>query len=213
MHKYLKWIAKGILTILLLLFMWSVYPGYVFHDNYLSTTASNRSVATEVLSDSVLVTQYFTPQLPYLISIQIVAQFDETAMREETLIFSVCEENGKMLCSYDIQLEEMESGMYYDVLVDLKVKPGEVYYWSLTAPAEEACEWKLMYTNYIEDQAPENSLFLVGDNQYGGENSQTVSQYNYRSHFDKSVIIAGWWMSGILVYIICLEIADRMLKE
>ena len=87
-----RWIATGILTILLLVFLWAAYPGYVFHDYFLSKTMSNRYTSTEVLSGQMMATQYFVPQLPRLYSIQIAAEFDEEKTNGETVTFSLCEE-------------------------------------------------------------------------------------------------------------------------
>lgn len=207
---YARLTAVGMLTILLFIFIWSVYPGYIFHDLYLSRTISNGCAATEVLSDAVSVKQYFKPQLSWLGSIQIAAEFDTEAVKGETLFFSLCEESGKVIFSCEVVPEEMESGMYYDIAVRKKLNTETVYYWCLTSPESADCKWQLMYTEYVENQAPENLLFLVGDDGYGSENAQTVSQYTYYIHFDKAVTVAGYWISGILIYIICLEIVDRI---
>ena len=207
-----KWIAKGILTIILLIFMWAAFPGYGFHTWFLSTTASHRSVTTEVLSDSVLATQYFTPVLPYLRSIQFAVDFEEQFEGEENATFSLCEESGKEIFSREISIADMESSLYYEVEIDKRLKTGRVYYWSITSPMDSSYDWKIMYTEYPEDQAPENTQFLVGDNLYGGVEAQTISQYVYYDHHDKIVIIGGFWACGILFYIVCLEIIDRIFK-
>ncbi|MDE7043478.1 MAG: hypothetical protein K2O97_00370, partial [Acetatifactor sp.] len=68
---------------------------------------------------------------------------------------------------------------------------------------------RLMCTNYTEDQAPENTLFLLNENQVG-ENTQTVSQYTYLVHPDKIVIVGGYWMGFVMLYIICMDVATRL---
>ena len=205
-----RWIATGILTIRLLVFLWAAYPGYVFHDYFLSKTMSNRYTSTEVLSGQMMATQYFVPQLPRLYSIQIAAEFDEEKTNGETVTFSLCEESGNVLFTRDIALSEMEAATYYDIVVNQKLEPGRTYFWNITSPRDSAPGWKVMYTEYVEDQAPENILFHIDDNPYGNEAAQTISQYNYYQHHDKSLIIAGFWMMGILAYIICLEIIRRV---
>ena len=206
-----KWIAKGILTIILLVFMWSAYPGYGFHTLYLSDTASHRYVTSEAISNTVM-TQYFTPILPYLESIQLAVEFNEEYETEEKVTFVLCKETGKELFSCEIPLKDMESNLYYEVKVNQRLKTGEVYYWSLTTPIDEAYDWKPMYTEYPEDQEPENVRFLVGDNAYGSSEAQTISRYVYYDHHDKVVIIGGFWAGALLAYIVGLEIINRVFK-
>lgn len=210
---FARWIVVGVLTAVLLVFMWAAYPGYIFHGFFLSRTISNRSTVTEVLSNQTLTTQYFVPQFPYLRSIQIAVEFEEEKTENEKVAFSLCEESGEALFTCNIALGEMKSGVYYDIVVDQKLKQGAVYYWNITSPTDSTLGWRVMYTENVDDQAPENNLFFVDNSLYGNEDAQTISQYNYYQHLDKAVIIAGFWMSGILVYIICLEIVDRIFKR
>ena len=207
-----RWIVTGILTIILLVYIWAAYPGYVFHDFFLSKTLSSRYTSTEVLSSQSVATQYFVPQLPRLYSIQIAAEFDEEKATGETVTFSLCEESGNVLFTRDIALSEMEAATYYDIVVNQKMEPGRTYFWNITSPQDPSSEWKVMYTEYVEDQAPENSLFCIDNIPYGDEAAQTISQYNYYQHHDKSLIIAGFWMMGILAYIICLEMIRRVFR-
>ena len=104
-------------------------------------------------------------------------------------------------------LEQMESDEYYKVEIREWLKKGTTYYWILVSPDDESAELQVMYTNHRADQAPENTLFLMNDEQYG-ETSQSVSQYIYFTHADKIVIIGQYWMWAVLVYIICMEMVS-----
>lgn len=208
-----KRIATGILTVILAVFMWSAFPGYVFHTWFWSDTASNHSVVTEVLADSVLTTQYFAPILPFIRSIQFAVEFEEEVDEGETVLFSLCDEDENVIFSQEIPISDMESNTYYDVEINQRLKTGRNYYWSLTSPMSAAYDWKMMYTELPGDQAVENQLFLIGNDTYGSGDAQTISQYVYYDHHDKVVIIGGFWSGGILVYLICLEVINRILKK
>lgn len=209
----LLWVIRGILTAVLILFMSLSWPGFTFHNHYLSKTLSEECVTTEVLWNHIMATQYFIPQLPHLESIQIAAEYNEELKDHDFMTFLLCDESGKILVNKDYMLQEVSNGSYFEIPVNKKLKPGKTYYWSLVSPEDEKCQWRVMYTEYLERQAPENSLFLVGENGYGGENAQTVSQYNYKIHLDKSVILAGYWLTAVLVYIVCLEMANRFFDK
>lgn len=205
------WAVRVILTALLAGFLLWVWPGYLVHDEYISGTYSGNYEPAQLLPNTV-VTQYFVPQMPHLEVIQLAVIFDDgnPAAAGEKVEFVLCEESGREIYSEEIPLGQMESGHYYDINVHQRVKVNQKYYWMLVSPAgEEAC-LQMMYTNHKEDQPPENTLFLVDDMELNGI-AQTVSQYVYLSHPDKIIIIGGYWTGAVLVYIICMDIADRFL--
>ena len=207
------WIARGILTIILLGFMWSVYPGYFIHDYFLSTTISSSCTTTSNLPGTAQATQYFVPQLPYLDAIQFAVEYKEEAIQDQIITFVLCEgASDKIIVTRDIPLKDVPYSCYYETAIGKKVNAGKEYYWYLIAPAEETCGFRILYTENIADQAPENSLFII-NNAPVSDYAQTVSQYQYYVHPDKVIIIAGYWMSSILVYIVCLEIINRLCKN
>ena len=207
-----KWIARLVLTIVLLVYMWAAFPGYGFHTWYHSNTHSGRSITTESLSNSVPATQYFTPVLPYLKSIRVAIKFNAEYMGTENVTFSLCDENNQVLVSRDIPIADMQSKRYYEVEIDKKLKMGKNYYWSLTSPVDSGYEWQIMYTEYPEDQAPENISFLLDNAPYGNAQAQTISEYTYYDHHDKVIIICSFWASGFFVYLIGLELINRIAK-
>lgn len=207
-----KWIARIILTCILLIYMWAAFPGYGFHTWYTSITSSHRYITTESLSNATVTTQYFTPLLPYLKSIQLAVKFNNEVTANENVTFSLYSENGKLLFTKDIPIADMASKRYYEVEIHKRLKTGKNYYWTLTSPMDAAYDWQIMYTEYPEDQAPENTSFLIDGTPYGITEAQTISQYIYYDHHDKVVIISGFWASGFFVYLIALEIINKIFK-
>lgn len=212
-NNIILWIARGILTILLLCCMWAVYPGYFIHNYFLSTTISSSCTTTSILPSTTQATQYFVPQLPYLDAIQFAVEYNEENIQDQMITFFLCDESSdKVIVTQDIPLKDIQSSCYYEISIRKKLNPGKEYYWYLIAPKDETCGFRILYTENLADQAPENSLFLI-NNTPESEYAQTVSQYQYYVHPDKVIIIAGYWMSSILVYIVCLEILNRLCKK
>ncbi|MFQ8981690.1 MAG: hypothetical protein ACLR6I_15110 [Waltera sp.] len=52
-------------------------------------------------------TQYFIPQMSWLSGIDIVADFDENAVGNETLEFAIYDEKGKKFTMYQISIAKM----------------------------------------------------------------------------------------------------------
>lgn len=203
------WIVRGIITILFIgLILWA-WPGYLAHDYYVSKTSSVHYEDTKIPPDYSIVTQYFVPQKTHLANIQFAVLFEEESVEDEKITFTLCEESGKEIFSKVIRLRDLESGCYYDVKYYCRLKTDQVYYWQLVGTETDDLNLRLMCTNYTEDQAPENTLFLLNENQVG-ENTQTVSQYTYLVHPDKIVIVGGYWMGFVMLYIICMDVATRL---
>ena len=154
--------------------------------------------------------QYFIPQNTRLGEIMFAAVFNGEYPEGAEIGFVLCEESGKEIFSQKIPLDQMESSRYYSVAVNQKVKTGQKYYWVLTGPAGADTDFQIMYTNHEEDQAPENELFLVQEEQIG-ESAQSVSQYTYMVHPDKIIVIGGYWLGALLVYLFCMDVANRLL--
>lgn len=202
------WTARCILTVILVGFMLWAWPGYLAHDYYVSETHSGRYEPTDVLSGENTVTQYFVPQNTHLAKIQIAVLFDNESIEDEAIEFALYEESGKEIHSEVIPLKQMITGHYYDININKRVKTDRQYYWVLSAPESDRIDFQVMFTGHLADQAPDNTLFLLNDKPIH-DTAQTVSQYVYLSHPDKIVIICVYWLSEILAYIVCLELADR----
>lgn len=207
------WGIRGLLTIVLIVFCLGVWPGYFIHDFYLSKTSSVHGELTQILENGELVVQYFIPQATHLGSIQFVLSYEEEKAEEQILTFLLCEENGKEILTKEVPIKEIKRKLYYDMPVNKRLKPGQIYYWALVMPADLDASCSVMYTNVVEDQAPENLYFTINDQLSGGETAQTVSQYNYYAHPDKAVILGVYWISAFLVYLVALEIVDRIFKR
>jgi len=196
---------------LLIGFILCVWPGYLAHDYYVSRTFTERGESSDVLIPQSVIVQYFVPQRSYLANIELELLFNEENAEDETVRFTLCEGSGREIFSREIMLEQMESDSYYNIEIHKRLKAGETYFWTLECPDAESIGMQVMYTNHLTDQAPENTLFVLNDEQYG-EISQTLSQYTYLIHPDKIIIIGGYWTGAVLVYIIIMDILSRFLK-
>lgn len=161
--------------------------------------------------DYSMLEQHFVPRQTYLKGVQFAAVFEEGNVDNQEISFLLCEESGKEIFSKAVRLDEMESGHYYQVEVDRRLKTDQAYYWALVGPGTAGVDFQLMYTNHVEDQAPENTVLILNENQVG-ENAQTISQYTYVVHPDKVIIIGGYWMGAVLVYIICMDVVTRIFR-
>lgn len=210
-RKQALWIARGVLTIILIGFVLWAWPGYLAHERFVSQTSSVHHESTDVFPAYGMAEQHFIPQKTYLAGIQFAAYFEEQSVENEEAIFLLCDESGKEIFSSAIKLDEMVSGSYYEVKFGRWLKTDQEYCWKIVGPAAADVNFQLMYTNHVEDQAPENTLFILNGNQVG-ENTQTVSQYVYFIHPDKVIVIGGYWMGSVLVYIICMDILTRIFR-
>lgn len=208
-------VIKVILTALLIGFCFSAWPGYLIHDLYQSRTLSERYEPTEELAPQSIVTQYFVPQRSHLSAIEFAILFDQKKIKDEAIRFLVYDAAGEEILSRDIMLDQMESENYYKVHIEEKLNAGETYSWVIECPDADNIGLKIMYTNHLGDQAPENALFLLNNEKYGdyGDVTKSISQYTYLIHLDKIEIIGKYWAGALLVYIICLDILSRFAGE
>ena len=209
--RQIDWIRAGV-TVLLLLFMLAVYPGYLARDTYLSRTNSVQYLITDELEEATVVEQFFQPLHTYLNSIQFAIEFNEQAVGDACLSFRLWGEEQKMLASCEIPLKEISSQCYFNVEINKMLRQDKVYYWSLVMPEGNNLGCRLMYTENGELQAPENRRVLVNGEAYGAERAQTISQYRYYVHADKAVILGNYWCCAILVYLVAMECINRLFK-
>ena len=211
-NRKLYWMRAGA-TVLLLLFILAVYPGYLARDEYLSETNSARYLLTDELRGAAVAGQSFQPLHPYLNSIQFAIEFDEQAAGDESLSFLLCDEGQKVLESREIPLKEISSRCYYNVEINRMLRRDKVYEWRLVMPEGADLGCRLMYTEVRELQAPENRGFSVDGGRYGAEGAQTVSQYQYHVHADKAVILGNYWCGAVLLYLVVMECINRLWKS
>ena len=208
-----KRISIGIATVLLIMVELAFWPGYLAHDFFWSKSNSAYGNYNSPYAKGVSTTQYFIPQMSGLSGIDIVADFDENAVGNETLEFAIYDEKGKKIYDDQISIAEMQSGMYYTIPVKKKLKVGEQYYWTICATEDLPYDWRLMYSADKTGIAPENTFVTSEGQQTFGEEQQTVSQYCYYTHKDKVIIIATCWCGSILIYLIILEIIQKIFRK
>ena len=201
------------LTILMILLELSFWPGYLAHDFFWSKSNSAYGNYNSPYAKGVSTTQYFIPQMSWLSGIDIVADFDENAVGNETLEFAIYDEKGKKIYDDQISIAEMQSGLYYTIPVKKKLKVGEQYYWTICATEDLPYDWRLMYSADKTGMASENTFVTSEGQQTFGEEQQTVSQYCYYTHKDKVIIIATCWCGSILIYLIILEIIQKIFRK
>lgn len=129
------------------------------------------------------------------------------------LEFAIYDEKGKKVYNDQISIAEMQSGLYYTIPVKKKLKVGEQYYWTICATEDLPYDWRLMYSADKTGIASENTFVTLEGQQTFGEEQQTVSQYCYYTHKDKVIIIATCWCGSILIYLIILEIIQKIFRK
>ena len=200
------WILKGIWTALLLAFMASVWPGYmVYEEKVLGKSNLSREAVALDVPEGAQISQYFCPQKTRLAGIKFAIAFDEIEAERKQIVFTLRKENGDVVMSRDILLNQMDSAMYYEAKIGKRVNKGELYYWTIALPSDFSCE--ILCTSIMETKAPENMMLVVGEQSYG--EGQAAAEYSYRLHLDKAEIVGKYWISAILIYILGLEIIAR----
>lgn len=209
--KYRKlWIGLRVLfSAGLIIFCVGVWPGYLVHTYKMDTMFTSQVFLTPWLSTGDVVQQYFCPQDSRLSKIKIALAFDESAVTEEYLLFEIQDKNGQPLYNSKIFFDQIESDHYFDVDVGgKKLKTHEVYTWTLTLPNGRGTEYAVLCqvpTDTIK-VAVENQTLFINDEEMP---SIALNLYEYYAHYDKSVIIGGFWIGALLVWLILMEVTDR----
>lgn len=205
-----EWLLAGVLGVMAVLFMLSVWPGYFLHREYVSETISDGCGESEALTEGLFVRQSFVPQYGRLANIQIAVVYEEGAAEGVRLMFELLDEQGNTVFSQDIPLQEIPSAQYYEVEINRTVEQGEEYFWQLTPVNPGESRIRIMYTENEQYQAAENRQLLCAGREMG--NGQAVVQYGYRIHMER-LHIAEIWLGTILVYLVLLELLHRFLFE
>lgn len=203
------WIWLGLKLLLagaLAAFCAGVWPGYLIHTYKMAERYTADIRQTPPLSAGDVAAQYFCPEDSRLSMIKLALAFDESAVEEEYLLFELQDEDGVRICSNRIYFEQIENGCYFDVAVDRKLKPGKTYVWTLSMPEETALKYAVLCTGDAAGNALENQVLLI-DGEAVEENA--INQYEYYAYYDKAVIIGGFWVGALLVFLMLLELTDR----
>ncbi len=207
--KKLRWIWPGLkilFTVALVVFCAGVWPGYLFHTYKTAERYTVDISQTQWLSAGDVALQYFYPEDGRLSTVKIALAFDEGMPEGEYLYFDMQDENGVQVCRREIYFDQIESGCYFDVEVEAKVKPGGEYAWTLSLPDDSQAEYAVLCTGDTAGNAVENQVLLIDGEDAGGN---AINQYEYYAHYEKAVIIGGFWTGALLVWLALLELADR----
>ncbi len=205
-----RWVWLGLkvlLTVGLVVFCAGVWPGYLIHTAKVAELYTEDISQTPWLSAGDVALQYFYPEDRWLSKIKIALAFDESAAKGEYLNFEIQDETGGKVCGREIYFDQIESGCYFEAAVKEKLKPGKEYAWMLSLPEESRLEYAVLCTGDAAGNAVENQVLLIN-----GRDAErnAINQYEYYAHYDKAVIIGGFWTGALLVWLVLLELTDRV---
>ncbi len=206
-------ICKGILTLLLIIAELSIWPGYLVHDSYLSASYSEYAVFSEPVTEETEITQYFQPLYSQMDQLEFVLEFNQEAAGDRKVRFALYDENGTEMMSREIALSDMTSERYYVMPIEKTLSTKKIYHWTLTVPENSGCDIRFMYGEHGGGMAPENVRLERNGYLFGAEDAQATAQYVYKIHPDKIVIIGGYWLGNVLIYLLLMEAVDRVLKK
>ena len=206
-------ICKGILTLLLIIAELSIWPGYLVHDSYLSASYSEYAVFSEPVTEETEITQYFQPLYSQMDQLEFVLEFNQEAAGDRKVRFALYDENETEMMSREIALSDMMSERYYVMPIEKTLSTKKIYHWTLTVPENSGCDIRFMYGEHGGGMAPENVRLERNGYLFGAEDAQATAQYVYKIHPDKIVIIGGYWLGNVLIYLLLMEAVDRVLKK
>ena len=206
-------ICKGILTLLLIIAELSIWPGYLVHDSYLSASYSEYAVFSEPVTEETEITQYFQPLYSKLDQLEFVLGFNQEAAGDRKVRCALYDENETEMMSREIALSDMMSERYYVMPIEKTLSTKKIYHWTLTVPENSGCDIRFMYGEHGGGMAPENVRLERNGYLFGAEDAQATAQYVYKIHPDKIVIIGGYWLGNVLIYLLLMEAVDRVLKK
>lgn len=205
--RFNRWHAvKALLTVGLIVFCTGVWPGYLIHTYQVEALFTSDIAEMQWLSTGDVVQQLFSPVHGRLAKIRAAVEFDESAAEEEYLNFTLWDENEKHICNKKIYFNQIESGHYFDITVNKKLDPQKEYVWTLTLGEPTDLQYAVLCTYDIDGNAQENHTLLINGEDTG---SNAVNMYEYYAHYDKAVILGGFWTGAALVWLLLLELTDR----
>lgn len=202
-----RWtVLKFLLTAGLVIFCLGVWPGYLIHTYWTADLHTSDISQTPWLSAGDTVQQIFLPEDSWLSKIKIALVFDESEVAGEFLNFTLRDDTGRDICSREINFSGIENSSYFDIAVEKKLNPGNEYTWSLTMHEPTTLQYAVLCTEDVNGNARENQTLSVNS---ANTQENAVNQYVYYAHYDKAVIIGGFWIGVVLVWLFLLELTDR----
>lgn len=198
------WIVVRIFLVMsFCVFCAGAWPGYLFHTY--KTTGELTAVVewTQWLSAEDVVRQHFVPQGSWLSKIMVALSFNEDVVTDEYLIFGIEDDRGNKFFDNEVYFREIEDSKYFEISVEKKLDPRREYVWTLSLPEGTVMEYAVM----CADNTAENKQLLIGSERM---RINALNQYEYYAHYDKSVIIGGFWVGALLALLALLEFADWM---
>lgn len=205
-------ICKGLLTLLLIVSELAIWPGYLVHNAYLSSSYSEYAVYSEPITEETQITQYFQPLYSRLDQIEFALGFVQEAAGDQKLSFGLYDEKGTEMLSQEIPLQDMTAEHYYTIPIEKRLSTKKMYHWTLTVPENSGCDICFMYGEHGNGMAPENIRLERNGDLFGADDAQATARYSYEIHPDKIVIIGGYWMGNALIYLLLMEVLDRAFK-
>ena len=145
--------------------------------------------------------------------LEFVLGFNQEAAGDRKVRFALYDENETEMMSREIALSDMMSERYYVMPIEKTLSTKKIYHWTLTVPENSGCDIRFMYGEHGGGMAPENVRLERNGYLFGAEDAQATAQYVYKIHPDKIVIIGGYWLGNVLIYLLLMEAVDRVLKK
>lgn len=205
--KIVKWRwIKILLTVGLVVFCLGIWPGYLIHTYQMVDLYPSNVSQTQWLSTGDVVKQYFVPVKSRISKIEMALEFDKSVVSDEYLDFTILNDAGTSICSKEIFFSQINESHFFDIVVKEKFDPGHEYVWTLTMSEPTGLQYAVLCADDINGYVTENKALLINEEDtHGG----AVNMYEYYEHYDKVVIIGGFWTGAILVWLLLLEFTDR----
>lgn len=205
-HISIWLVIKVILTVGLAIFCFGVWPGHLIHTDRAVELYTGNYVPPQWLTSKDTAQQFFSPENSWLSRIKAAVVFDMAA-DEEYLNFTLWDRKGKSICTRKIYFSQIESGGYFDIPINKKLIPGDEYVWTLTLPAAFDLQYAVLATDDAYHNAQEDiSLVINGSS----TPYNAVNMYFYHAYYDKVQIIGGFWIGGLMVWLVLMELTDRI---
>lgn len=159
-----------------------VWPGNLIREEASVKSVADDDFRTEPVTQDMPVIQEFRPTYDRLYSIGFVFNRDDGAVTEGNLAFKVYDANIELLAQRDFSMEEIEDGKITEAVVDLPVRPGELYYFRLEVSGLTDVAPTLSYRSLSGCGPEENGQLYYGSTVI--EDGSAVSRYEYRKKLD-----------------------------
>lgn len=195
---------------LVLVWMLLVWPG-----NMVREDASSRSIAdddrkTDHITQDLPVIQEFYPKYDRLYSVGFVLNREEGAVSEGTVSFKLYDEQIHLLAQQDFLMEEIADGSLTEVILNQKVKAGELYYFRIEVSGLLDKAPTLSYRSLSGCGPEENGQLYFGSNVI--EDGSAVCRYEYRKKVGLAQVLA-YDSFGVLMGMVLTEMVRQWKKK